>query len=440
MKKLIDYILDRGRRLICPVGGGSVRAFRGRPDIAELSDEERMARWMAFQAEAYGHDFLFSTMLDVQVCKALGLKTFFLSDGGEHVVQHQVVRENDLRKLDVAHALNTPLVQAYIHCIKACKKLVDKPVGGACFGPFTTAGAILGTQDLCLCCLNAPDRLHNVLELATGFILEMARACENSGADFFWIAEPSAVLVSPDHFRRFSGRYLRTIFQGIGQPGFLHVPGNTSHLIDEFIQTGAQCLSLDHHVDMRDMAHLLPVDVSVLGNIDSLSMLFDPPSRIVEQVNRLSRSIKNFPNIIVGSGGGLSPETPEENINALFAAARTFPFHSREDFSRIDTLWRAMVDGSFDDILALLSTGNFTNAIVRDSFEEACCFSERSYLTGKCSSSDRTRQMEKLNNVLKTRFFNSDGTLLLEGKEFSVKYLRNHFTEYPRTIAHATKK
>ena len=427
MGKLIDYIIDQGRRLVCPVGGGPAKAFLAGPDIARLPEQEKAACWMAFQAREYGHDFLFSTMLDVHICKTMGLKTFTLAGGSEHVIENQVRNEDDLKNLNIIHPLDSPVARKYIHCVPALKRLCDKPVGGACFGPFTTAGSILGTQNLCLACVENPDFLNRVLALTSGFILAMARACEACGADFFWIAEPSGVLVSPGDFREFSGRYIKTIFQSIARPGFLHVSGNTGHLIDEFIQTGAQCLSLDHHIDLRDMAHAIPSDVSILGNINSLSMLLDPVYEIIGQVNQLNLSIRNFPNFIVGSGGGLSPDTPEENIRALFERTRHFPTRSREAFAQVDSLWHAMATNSFDEIRAMLSAGGFRREIILAGLEEACCFLGRNHVRKKICSSDYARHMRKLKKLLDTGFLNPDQALFLEGNTYMLGRLRDNF-------------
>ncbi len=431
MKKLIDYILDHGRRLVCPVGGGPAKAFFAGPEIAHLPEQEKKAHWMAFQAREYGHDFLFSTMLDVDICKSMGLKTFTLDDGSEHVIENQVRNEDDLKNLNIIHPLDSPVAGKYIHCIRSFKRLSNKPVGGACFGPFTTAGGILGTQNLCLACIKNPEFLHRVLALTSGFILAMARACEAAGADFFWIAEPSGVLISPGAFREFSGQYIKNIFQSIGQPGFLHVPGNVGHLIDEFIQTGAQCLSLDYHIDLRDMAHTIPSDVSILGNINSLSMLFDPVHKIAEQVNQLNLSIKNFPNFIVGSGGGLSSDTPEENIKIMFERTRHFPTRSREAFVQVDSMWHAMANNTFDEIRDMLCTGKFCREIMCTSFEEACCFLGRNHVKKKICFSDYDRHMKKLKRLLDTRnfmgAFNPDHALFLEGNTYMLKNLRDNF-------------
>ncbi len=432
MGKLIDYILDRGRRLVCPVGGGPAKAFFARPDIAHLPEHEKKARWMAFQAQEYGHDFLFSTMLDVDICKAMGLKTFTLDDGSEHVIENQVRNEDDLKTLNIIHPLDSsPVAGKFIHCVRAFKGLSDKPVGGACFGPFTTAGGILGTRNLCLACIENPEFLHRVLALTSGFVLAMARACEACGADFFWIAEPSGVLISPSAFREFSGQYIKNIFQSIVRPGFLHVPGNAGHLIDEFIRTGAQCLSLDHHIDLRNMAHTIPSDVSILGNINSLSMLFDPVHEVAKQVNQLNLSIKNFPNFIVGSGGGVSPDTPEENIKIMFERTGQFPTRSREAFAQVDSLWHAMVTHSFDDIRDMLCTGKFCREIMCTSFEEACCFLGRSHVKRTICFSDYARHMKKLKRLLDTGIFmddfNPDHALFLEGNSYMLGSLRDNF-------------
>ena len=42
------------------------------------------------------------------------------------------------------------------------------------------------------------------------------------------------------------------------------------------------------------------------------------------------RKIKNFPNFIVSSGGGIIDGTPEENLRAMFDVTRRFPVYTSE--------------------------------------------------------------------------------------------------------------
>lgn len=427
MKKLIDYILLQDRRLVSPVGGGSAERFARRIKHSAMKSGERMAHWMAFQAEEYGHDFLCSTILDVQICKCFGLKTFTLPAGSEHVLEGQINESRDLKYLKRSAASSSPLLSPYISCIEEFRKLSPKPIGGACFGPFTTAGAMLGTEQLCLSCIRNPTLLEKVLPIITDFIIQMANDCEQAGADFFWIAEPTAVLISPEQFREFSGQYIKKIFASISIPGFLHVPGDSRHLIDEFIHTGVQCLSLDSCVDMRDMAHTIPQDVVILGNINSISMLQDSVEEIEKKTELLNKEIKNFPNFIISSGGGLSQFTPEENIRALFKVTEKFPLWNKMEFALIDHIWHSMIEKSSAEVYGELSQGSFSREVIRAALEEACVYLGRQVVKKKISLSTYSQYLNEIAKLLSTEYLDSDCFLNFEENSYHIEQLKRNF-------------
>ncbi|UNC90855.1 uroporphyrinogen decarboxylase family protein [Candidatus Contubernalis alkaliaceticus] len=427
MGKLIEYVQSFDRRLVSPVGGGSREKFNKSVEKYCLNPEETLARWMYFQSTEYGHDLVFSTMPMQNIVKYLGFKTSHTKNGVEYVVENQLRDEKDFKKIKTAGILKDELYKPYISCISTFKQISNKLVGGACFGPFTVAGLLLGTERLCKSCIKEPAFLHKILGRITNWIIEMAQECEREGADFFWLAEPSAVLVSKEHFESFSGMFLKHIYDSISIPGFLHVPGSTNYLIDAFIKTGAQCLSLDSHVDMRDMGHKLSQDIVVLGNINSISLLQDSADEIEKQVLRLNKEIKNFPNFIVSSGGGLSPDTPENNLKALFNITRRFPVRNREDYSHIQLLWRTMADKSFEEVNQLISLNNWSRELILSSIQEACIYLSRRLKKREVSIDEYQKRMNEINKLMGTEHIDINSSITIEDKTYRLKHIKYGF-------------
>lgn len=399
MEKLIDYLLKAERRLVSPVGGGSREKFNRYKGNNPLNPEEILARWMDFQSREYGHDLVFSTMPLIYTVKSLGLKTKTTGSGVDFAINKQLEDENDLKKLKITEPSQDRYSTPYISCIKNFKNRSDKLVGGAFFGPFTVASLIMGTEELCKRCIKEPPFIHKVLDIITDFLMERAYRCEWEGADFLWIAEPSTVLISREHFNTYSGKYLKKIYNSISIPGFLHVPGDTNHLINGFVKTGAQGLSLDSHVNMRDMAHILPWDIVVMGNINAFCLLRDRAKELEEKVVNLNREIRNFPNFIISSGGGLAPDTPEENIRLLFQVTRKFPLWSRGEFADINYLWQTMAKKGFNEMNKALSSRYFSQELILASLEEARVYLKRQAEKGKGEPQAYSERMEKIQKI-----------------------------------------
>lgn len=426
IKKLIDYILQHNKRLVSPKGGGSIERFLNKVDTSLIKPAEYIARWLAFQAEEYGHEFLCSTMLDVQICKCLGLQTYIMPDESEHVVEGQVKGVNDLNKIKRTLPLYHSLAQKHITCIKEFKKICPKPVGGACFGPFTCAGGILGTEQLCLASIDNPELINKTLAITTEFIFEMAMACEKAGADFFWIAEPTGVLFSPQQFNEYCGRYIKKIFDSISVPGFLHIPGNTNHLIDEMMKTNAQCLSLDSFVDMRDMAHRIPLELIILGNINSVSMLYAPVEKITHDVAKLNREIGNFPNFVISSGGGLAKDTPENNLRVLFDATKKIPVWNREQYLQIHQLWRIIAAKSFNEMCLAMSQDHYLPEIITASLAEASVYLQRQYKYKHLSLASYSRQAHEILKFLNILNINPFCRIDIDGETFQPEHFKTY--------------
>ncbi|MBU2511332.1 hypothetical protein KJ966_08330 [bacterium] len=426
MKKLIDYILDSGRRLISPVGGGSIKRFSDYKNLTAITKEQKLAHWMAFQTREYGHDFLSSTLPVIDFCKSIGIKTVVTADGKETVIENQIAKSSDLIQTLSGNPLNSPDLEPYIECIGKFKNLSDKPIGGACFGPFTLAGAILGMERLCCDCILDPDFLIEILSFITNILIEFAHECEDRGADFFWIAEPTAVLVSPKHFEKFSGEFIKKINDSISLAAFLHVPGDTNHLIEKFIKTGAQCLSLDSCINMREMAHFIPGNVVILGNVNSIAMLQDSPQEIDKKVTLLNREIRNFPNFIISSGGALSANTPEENIRTMFSSTKKAPVWQKSQYNQIDSLWRTMANKNFREISGKLSQTNYSGEVIAGSVEEALYYLFGLVKKGKRSQSECYKQTADIIKVLNTGIVTPSLQININENKYRIEQLINN--------------
>ncbi len=306
--ELIDYVASHNRRLVSPVGGGSAERFNAQTDTYSMTPEEKIAQWLHFQTKEYGHDFVFSSIPYIDICSYLGLETYTDRYGTEHVRLGQINSMNDLIKIKNSISFDAFMTNPYIQAVKEFKKRSTTAIGVGGFGPATLASYVLGVENFLLKCIKDPVLIQEVSNFFAEFIIEIACEGEKIGADFLWVGEPVIVMVSPKHFKNFSGQYVKKIFDKTSLPGFLHVPGETNHLIDEFVQTGAQCLSLDHHVDMRKVAYTVPPNVVTLGNIDTISMAMNDVKKIENQVIELNEKIKNFPNFIVTCFRGTKPD------------------------------------------------------------------------------------------------------------------------------------
>ena len=75
--------------------------------------------------------------------------------------------------------------------------ITDRPVLAGIIGPYSLAGRLLDMTEIMILCYEEPEMVESVLEKATEFLIEYAKAFKEAGANGVCMAEPAAGLLSP---------------------------------------------------------------------------------------------------------------------------------------------------------------------------------------------------------------------------------------------------
>ncbi len=264
------------------------------------------------------------TFMDLSVeANALGLPVRFPLSESPTVEYPAVKTQSDLHHFYKMDVLADGRVRVFIETVKLMKRHLNSWCGGYVIGPYTLAALMIGATETAIATIDNPALLHETLTFTTYVISRYANALANAGADMVAILEPSAVMLSPRQYREFSGQYTRQIILQMKALPILHICGNTNHLVDEMVATGAQGLSLDSLVALDDIATRVPGDVVLIGNINPTAVMVDEsPAEIYRLTTELVESMKPHPNFILSTGCDLPPETALENIKAFMDAGR----------------------------------------------------------------------------------------------------------------------
>ena len=229
-----------------------------------------------------------------------------------------------------AEALNVPPMgsgrtQIYVDAIrKATELITDRPVLAGMIGPFSLAARLLDVSEIMIDCYDDPDMVHTVLEKATAFLINYAKAFKAAGADGVMMAEPVAGLLSPALEAEFSAPYVKRIVDAVQDEGFIliyHNCGdNVPKMLESILSTGAAAYHFGNAVDMeRDILSKVPADTVVMGNIDPAGVLrMGTPTSVRKATDNLMRACAKYPNFLPSSGCDIPPLTPWENIDAFF--------------------------------------------------------------------------------------------------------------------------
>jgi uroporphyrinogen decarboxylase len=193
-------------------------------------------------------------------------------------------------------------------------------------GPLAVAAHVLGTTTFLEATAAEPEATAAALDVFTDTAIAFLRA------QLARLREPLGILLlddipgmlSPRGFDRMAFPFLQRVFDAF--PGLLRIYHNDTpcaHLLPRIGQLHCEVWNFSHELDLAAVRAAAP-RMALLGNVAPLATLVRGTP---EQVYREARACveKGAPGggFILSAGGGLSPGTPAENIDALVRAARS---------------------------------------------------------------------------------------------------------------------
>jgi len=329
MRRLIDLLEKRSNRMVIPLMG-----FPGiwltKTSIKQNTFNWGIHSWTVYELFHKFHPDGIFFFMDLSVeASALGLPVRFPLEESPSVEYSLVRSRDDLQQFMSCDVLKDGRAIAFIETMRMMKRELPEDVvkGGYITGPFTLAGLMMGATEIATDTILNPSLVESVLEMATGVVTRYALKLEEAGADVIMMLDPTAVLLSPELYRRFAGRASKVVFSALKDAiPIIHICGDTTHLIGEMADTGAQALSLDYMVDIRRIASMVPGDVILMGNIDPVRVMRDGDAdEVARRTEELLRSMEDVPNFILSTGCDLPIDTPHRNISTFIKVGGEFP-------------------------------------------------------------------------------------------------------------------
>ena len=294
-----------------------------------ISDSDRQAQGMKMVAERVNAAAAVSLM-DLSVEAECFGSTIRVSDEEVPTVIGHIVSDED-----EAEALEVPAVGSarsglYVDAIrKAVDIITDRPVLAGIIGPYSLAARLLDVTEIMMLCYDEPDMVHIVLEKATAFLVEYAKAYKEAGANGIVMAEPVAGLLSPALEEEFSSPYVKQIVDAVQDDSFIVVyhncGDNTPRMTESILSTGSAAYHFGNAIDMAAMMAKFPADVVVMGNVDPAGVLRQGNPELVRTATLdVMSKCCSYPNFLISSGCDIPPATPWENVDAFFAAVEEF--------------------------------------------------------------------------------------------------------------------
>ncbi len=235
-----------------------------------------------------------------------------------------------VEKLRVPDPLEaTPFVFEILRVLRAELESERIPLLGFAGAPFTLAAYLVegkGSKDfssLKRMMYAAPEVLRALQSVLTEMVVGYLNAQIEAGAQVVQLFDTWAGLLAPDEYREWVLPVHAEIASRInrdGAPLILYV-NNGAHVVGEMLESGADVLSLDWRVDVREAAQRANGNASLQGNLDPCA-LQQSREDIFASVRRIAEDASPARGHILNLGHGCLPDTPVEGVRAFTDAAR----------------------------------------------------------------------------------------------------------------------
>jgi uroporphyrinogen decarboxylase len=199
---------------------------------------------------------------------------------------------------------------------------------GCLIGPFSLAGRMYGTSEALLATVEDPDTIKILVEKATEFLVDYARAFKEAGANGLLIAEPTAGLISPNAVVSFSSSYVGRIVDAVDDESFqvvLHNCGARGGHVRAMLESGATALHVGKMVDIATTLSQVPTETLLCGNLDPVEVfLQSTPAQVTLRTIALLEATRGYQNYVISSGCDIPAGTELNNIKAFFDSVEEF--------------------------------------------------------------------------------------------------------------------
>jgi uroporphyrinogen decarboxylase len=188
-------------------------------------------------------------------------------------------------------------------------KLLGKevPVRAALSGPFSLAAHLTGLENLFMLVFTRPDLVHELLNFACEVIKRYGQAFIELGCGVvIFDSQSSTELLSPVVFREFVLPRTRALIDHFHQLGVRNVPliigGNTTKMLDEYLETGANNLLCDARADAKEfLKKCVPARRAFRRNMDSTDFATISSEDIYRRTFDCLKESNGYPGFILGT-------------------------------------------------------------------------------------------------------------------------------------------
>jgi MtaA/CmuA family methyltransferase len=239
-----------------------------------------------------------------------------------------IAEPEDLKKLKSPDPYTSQRMSDRLEAIRLFREKVggEVPIMGWVEGALAQAADLRGISNIMTDLYDRPAWVQELLEQCVEVEIAFAKAQVEAGADIIGLGDAVASQVNPKMYRKFALPYEQRIFEAVREAGGysrLHICGNTSRIVADMVDSGADIVDIDWMVDIDRAAEAFADKVALLGNFDPVVvMLQGTPDEVYHAVTDCLK--RGGPRSISGAGCEIPDATPHENMHAQTQALRDY--------------------------------------------------------------------------------------------------------------------
>jgi uroporphyrinogen-III decarboxylase len=194
-------------------------------------------------------------------------------------------------------------------------------------GPLNIASFLMGATEFMMALKTDPERMHHLLNITTDFLVDWIawqRECFPT-IDGVLILDDLVGFIGIKDFEAFGLPYLKRVFSADVAVKFFHNDAACKVCAPYLPEIGVNLLNFGIQHSLADMKQWTANKVTLLGNIPPRDVLANgTPEDVARSVADMLSGLEDRSRLIVSCGGGMPPDAPTENIQALLSATQNF--------------------------------------------------------------------------------------------------------------------
>lgn len=258
-----------------------------------------------------------------RIAADLGADMVFPNDQPPFAASPLVKNENDFKNLKKPNVSN-PQSRMFDRTV-GVQEMV-KTIGNECLVlgwvdmPFAEACSICGVSNFMMMMYDNPELAHKILVFLTEIVIDFSLTQLEAGSSVIGAGDAAASLISADLYEEFALPYEQEVCSAIHEKEGLiklHICGNTNHLLEKMVNSGADLFNVDHLVNLSEAKKVYDkFGLCYKGNLNPVTDMLDSSPEKCEKKAIECMQISKGSRYILSAGC----EVPSETTDEVFAA------------------------------------------------------------------------------------------------------------------------